>query len=146
MENNQEEMRQYQSNLSTSLSSITGQIQGIQLALQGLSLSDGTVMRTKAEEHFVARSEAANALRVLDEHDQALKQCLKFVAGVFPETAGNSGLTIGEVQAFNEARQFVGNVDGQTGPSIKIDKLTANDKAWQITGNVTGDAVSNFFR
>ena len=147
MENNQEEIRKYHSDVSTSLSGLTGQIQGIQVALQGLGLSDGAMIQSEANYQFVTRNEAAHALEVLNEHDQALKQCLKFVAGVFPESATKSGVTVGEAMAFNEAKQFIGNVgDVKGGPDIKVVKMTARDKAWQLTGNMTGDFASNFFK
>lgn len=135
--------------MTTSLSGITGQIEGMQLALDSLNLrSDNTIMRSEATRQFVTRSETTDALKVLSEHDKALKQCLKFVTAVFSQSVEKSGdVTVGQTQAFDQAKLMVGTIGDVKagGPDVNIGSMTARDSAKSFGGKVTGDFATKFF-
>ena len=125
-------------------------MQGIQIALQSLDLSDGLMIRSDLANEFVTRPEAAKALNVLNEHDKILKQCLKFVTNAYGnfEAKSDIGIDILNPQTLDDAKQFAGNVGNVPAwaPRIRVEGSVASGRSKQAFGNLDGDAFAAFMK
>ena len=122
------------------MSEFTGQIEGLQLAVRSLSLSNVNLKKEDAE----------MVLRVLNEHDMMLRQCLKVCESGLKETTEATGTFVKHAIAFNKASVFVGNMgsDGQHDSGnlgVSLDRLEARDQSKAAAGNMSGDVAKAFW-
>jgi hypothetical protein len=121
------------------MSGFTGQIQGLQLAMESLSLGGVSIKKEDVDA----------VVRVLSEHGKMLEQCLKVCDSGLSETTAASGTKVRYAKVFNEARQFIGNMGnvqfGPGTPAVTVDHAEARDKARQAVGNMSEEAAKVFW-
>lgn len=123
--------------LTESVTGLTGQIHGLEYAMQALSLSSANI----------AKQDVAEVVKVLNEHDQMLKTCLKICTAAFADISEVSGTTVKHARAFDEARQLTGNVGivSRDGPPVRIEVAEARNKARQFNGSMSAEAAKDFW-
>lgn len=122
------------------MSEFTGQIEGLQLAMRSLSLSGFNIKKEDVD----------LVVKVLNEHDKMLKQCLKVCESGLKETSVGTGTNVKHAVAFNKASLFVGNMgyDGKADlgtSAVTIDLLEATDQARSAAGNMSADVAKAFW-
>lgn len=138
MASNQEKFRDFEVQVATTMSSFTGKLQGIELAIQAMTLSANCEIR---------RSDVAQVVQLLNEQDLLLKQCLKVCTLGLSQTTEKRGTTVKYAQTFDEARQFVGNIGdvGNGGPRTAVESAEARGNSKMMIGNADGDFGRSFF-
>ena len=138
MGKNQGTLQDLETQITTSLSGFTGQIHGLDIALQSLSLPELTI----------SKKDVDVVVGVLNDHDGMLKQCLKVCTSALAETNWKgAGTSIKYARTFEEARQFIGNMGdiGQSGPLTQLEYAEASGKSRQVVGNMSADVARDFF-
>ena len=134
----QVEIQQLQADITASRSSLSGQIQALEISLRALSSSisgPGTDAGT-----------ATAVLEGLRHYERVLEQCLEAQTAVFAQASTRSTTSVDYSSAFDNARQLIGNVgdfgsgSGGGGGSVKVGSAEARDKSWQLIGNVSADS------
>lgn len=138
MASNQEEFRNFEAQVATTTSSFVGKLQGIELAIQAMKYS---------AECQITRSDVSQVVELLNEQDLLLKQCLKVCTLGLSQTIEKGGTAVRYAKAFEEARQFVGNIGavGSGGPRTEVETARATGKSRQMIGNADGDFGRSFF-
>jgi hypothetical protein len=115
------------------------QIQGLQLAMESLSLSGLNI----------AKGDVDAVVKILSKHSKLLEQCLKVCDSGLSETTATSSTKVRYAKVFNEAKQFIGNMGniqlGPRTPAVAVDCAEARDKARQVVGNMSEEAAKNFW-
>lgn len=133
--------------IASTVSTFMGKIEGIELALQSLTLSDTGTGSVRSEKPVGAVSEQGKSVvDILNEHSFLLKQCLKACASGLAETTNTTGTRVRYACTFDEARQHIGNIgDIQSGgPAVEVDTAEARNKSRQVVGNITADFAKDF--
>ncbi|KAJ3534691.1 hypothetical protein NM208_g7437 [Fusarium decemcellulare] len=122
--------------IATAVSDFSGQIKGIEMAVQTMSLQAANI----------SQSDVDNVVAVLNDHDRVLKQCLKVCTSALTETTAVTGTQVKYARTFEEARQFVGNIGDVVvgGPPTKVEHGEARGKSRQVIGNMDGDFAREF--
>jgi len=139
---NREALQSLETKIVSSISSFAGQAQGLQLAMQSLSL--GSISKDDLE---------AVVVNALDQQSVMLARCLKLCDSVLRETTIVTGTSVKHAETFDTANQWVGNIgfDGSGGdasgaPAVVVDRLIARNQAFQGAGNMSKEAAKDFFR
>lgn len=119
-----------------SVGDIGGRIQGLELAMQALSISSAKV----------GKEDVTRVLKLLEEHDRILKTSLQVYQPAFKETSILAGTTIKYERAFDNARVLAGNIDFQgEAPSTYVESAVASQKARIFNGNMSREAAKEFW-
>jgi hypothetical protein len=133
---NRDALQGLETQIATSLSGFTGQIHGLEIALQSLSLAAVNI----------SKEDVAAVVGVLNDHDRMLKQCLKVCTSALTETTKVAGTSVKYARTFEEAKQFIGNIGdvGKGGPATEVEYGEAGGKSRQVIGNMSADAARYF--
>lgn len=130
---NSKAIQALESKIEIAMTSISGQIQGVEIGMQALSDFD-----TQKNELMAA----------MEQQSLALAQCLKACTTALSSTSESSGHKYLYTKAIGNAIQLVGNV-GQTGTggtSHTYSQVIGENDAQQVVGDVEGQIALAMFR
>lgn len=140
MTDNQEKLQAFETQVAETLSNLTREIQGLELAVKSpepttLAISDQNVLRARNDE-------------LLNEHGHMLRECLRVCTAGLEETTAVTGTRVKYALTFDEARQWIGNIGDVSagGPRIDVEYGVARNKSRQGIGHMSADAAKDFFR
>lgn len=138
---NKEALQSLETKMASSINSFTGQMEGLQLAISSLSLNSLSIRKEDVDV----------VLKVLNGHSMMLARCLKFCESGLKETTAATGTAVKHAEAFNKARQWIGNIGVDStwtpnAPPISLDRAIARDEAIQGVGNMSREAAKDFFK
>lgn len=121
---------------ATSLSELGGQIRGLELSFEALSMSTARV----------SKGDVAKVLKKLEEHSQMLKACARVYEPALRETSSLAGTTVKYKRTFDDAREFTGNIDfhGEA-PAVLVEDAEARGRSRMVTGNISAEAARNLW-
>ncbi|KAF4459313.1 glycosyl family 43 [Fusarium albosuccineum] len=133
---NQDGLHGLETQIATTMDDFSGQIKGIKTAVQTLSLRSLKI----------SPSDVQKAVKVLNNHDRMLKQCLNVCTSALATTTARSGTTVKYARTFAKAKQVVGNVGnvGAGGPATDVEYGEARGDSQQVIGNIEADAALKF--
>lgn len=164
MRENGEQLKNFRNHTETSLSNLLGKLEMVDLTLQTLSVTEQagnpqaithslgrqavcqTVSR-QGDSLPVNRKEIAQVISRLNEQSLMLKQCVNVCTAGMSEASKEVGTTVLHARAFDEARQFIGNLGevGAGGPPVHVVNAEARNKSRQVIGNISVEAAREFF-
>lgn len=122
---------------ASSLSDIGGQIRGLELSFEALSMSAASV----------SKDDVRQVLEKLEEHSQMLKACAQVYEPALKETSSLAGTTVKYKRTFDDAREFTGNIDFHgSAPTNLVENAEARDRSRMFTGNMSAEAANNFWK
>lgn len=99
------------------MNDIGGKIQGLELAMQALSISSVKI----------TDEDVSQVHKVLEEHDRILKQSLQVYQPPLMETSTLAGTTVKYERVFDNARVMAGNIDFRgEAPSTYMESAVAS--------------------
>lgn len=130
--------------IANSLTSLTGQMKGLEIAVQALSTTS-QASSTHSPPEQSSTGEIAKVAQLLQQHDRTLKESLRVYAPALQETSRLAGTTVKHALVLDEAKQHVGNIGVADGggniPSTLVELAEARDKARQFVGNMSAEVA-----
>ncbi|ETS76325.1 hypothetical protein PFICI_11712 [Pestalotiopsis fici W106-1] len=136
MSKTREQINEMETQTVMTLSSLTGKLQGIELALQAF----------QSTEVAIGSNDVTQVLQVLNDHDRMLRQCLKVCTSGLGETAKTTGTTVKYAETLDQARQFIGNIGdvGNGGPETNVEHGQAKNESRQVIGNIDASFARDY--
>lgn len=130
--------------IATSVTSLTGQMKGLEIAIQALSTTSQAPSTTSPPDQS-STSETTKVAQLLEQYDRTLKESLRVYTPALQETSRLAGTTVKHSLVLNEAKQHVGNIGIADGggnlPSTLVELAEARDQARQFVGNMSAEAA-----
>ena len=134
---NRDSLQALKTQIATSANNFTGQIMGLNTALQSMSVANVAVRQEDVQ----------NIARVLNEHRQILKLCLESCTSGLKDATTRDGTQVKYARAFDEARQAIGTMGNVTGgrPPTIVEYAEARNKSIQHVGAMDTESAQAFW-
>ncbi|KAK7731727.1 hypothetical protein SLS53_008671 [Cytospora paraplurivora] len=132
--------------VATSLSSLTGKISSLEFAMQALSASQSS--RADRADRDNLNEDVPGVVVALEEYKEVLIECLGVQRPALEETSSLNGTTVKWATVLDEAKQQVGNIGdvGRGGPAVNVTYAKASHKSRQYIGNISGELALELLR
>ncbi|KAK7698643.1 hypothetical protein SLS64_012382 [Diaporthe eres] len=133
----QQVMDELASTYAQSMNDIGGRIQGLEVAMQALSVAPA----------IVTNEDVAKVVSILERHEQMLKTCLRVYEPALKETSTLAGTTVKHQNTYDNARLMTGDIDytGEVTP-VSVGKAEARGQSRMFTGHMSSQAAENFWK